>query len=599
MDEHVHEDVCPCGCCPSYLVQCKLSDKEVRGEVGYVYSEDDDDDSIVAGSESLLDGADEEREFIHRHDKKKATFVAELDCARDSKCWHDLDLQLNHEACCLQHDPDTLGLLKVIKNKVTYVRKGGQPGYFNNKDEWESYGALGSLLARSSYERRVDFCRCGYRRDDGMRSSCNDVLFCPRCGFHRRTGPMLAEFGNHFSADLQAFFVTLMPVHEADHATRLTYRDFERGDWKRMATQGLVEPFQHRGLGYMDYAIDCIAYAKIFRRVIQKAIKKGYISGAIGSFEIAVRFLPTRIFPHCHLIVFSRCFCLQYAQEMRRWFKQFIRNSRTIERKLHPDVSVLQLKDSTDYRRALAYCFKRIKLMHAYAFAAEMGNYEKGHMEMLNIQLNMVFVTVLNVFKEIENPVYRFGICLPRRHDYCFTVTKERKKKRKAEAKRRKEKKEREEVEARELGAPLRRKRRRTTEQSRQRRRDKVEYTRFLETNPVTQLPAAPPRPLGRRKVSTGKSNAASTAVKNSVDPAHGLLPGRPSIAQAARAKTSAMPIEKKGKLLAAIKQLGERQRRIQPPTTTAPCTPPKVVHTIQTPALASQNVPCSHLDEY
>jgi hypothetical protein len=604
--EHIHAHICGsgCSCASKHSASSASSELLVSQALADAYVEDVD--FAEPEPEPLLDDAAGEMAFLVGQKFKEVTLHTKLDCSIDRKMRHDLDLQLHHKACCWSGDPDRFGLLEVVKRKVTYVCKDGKPGYWNNKAKWDDYDMLATLFVTSTEDRcdRVAFALCGFPRQDGMRSSCNDVLFCPRCCFHRRTGPMLAEFGN-LPADLEASLFTFTPVHESDHQARLVYKNFEQEEWQQIAKRGLAQPFQHYGIpfersGY--FVDDCVFYAEIFRRVIAEAVDEGYILGAIGSFELAVRFLPLGVLPHLHLIVFTRGLCKEHVQEIRRRLKQAIRKSRKLEYKLQPDVSVLRLRESKDYRAALGYCFKRLKIEKAYAHAAHCFDYEKEKMELLNRDFDWVFDNIRLVYLELGHPVYRYGICHPLHSDYCFTVTDERMEKREAEAERRKEMKKREEAEAKELGQPLHRRRKKTRKEARQRRSDKAAYTRFLGDGSVTQPAVKPQRPRRWRKAVNRKQSTATAGPDNPVDAYTSPAPIEQSARQVVESKASASSAEKREKLRAVIRKIRERERASRRPIPAAPIPPsvPLFVYdTSPTLALASHDDPSSYLDEY
>ena len=604
--EHIHAHICGSGCrCESkHSASSVKSDSLVGQAIAVAYAEDAD--FAEPEPEPLLDDAAGEMAYLVGRKFKDVALHTKLDCSIDRKMRHELDLQLHHEACCWKADPDRFDLLAALKRKVTYVLKDGKPGYWNNKAKWDDYDMLATLFVTSTEDRcdRVAFALCGFPRQDGMRSSCNDVLFCPRCCFHRRTGPMLAEFGN-LPADLEASLFTFTPVHESDHQARLVYKNFEQAEWQQIAKRGLAQPFQHYGIPFerSGYSVDdCVFYAEIFRRVIDEAVDEGYILGAIGSFELAVRFLPLGVLPHLHLIVFSRGLCKEHVQEIRRRLKQAIRKSRRLEYKLQPDVSVLRLRESKDYRAALGYCFKRLKIEKAYAHAAHCLDYEKEKMEMLNRDFDWVFDNIRLVYLELGNPVYRYGICHPLHSDYCFAVTDERMEKREAEAERRKEMKKREEAEAKELGQPLRRRRRKTKKESRQRRREKAEYTKFLGDCLEAQPAAKPHRFRRRLKAVTRKQSTATTGPDNSVDASTPTAPLEQTVRRVVESEASALADEKKERLRAAIRKSRERERASSPPMSAAPPSPSArlpVYDASPTLALASHDDPSSYLYEY
>lgn len=606
MVEHIHAHICGygCSCERKHSASSATSELLVSKAIADAYVEDVD--FAEPEPEPLLDDAAGEMAFLVGQKFKEVTLHTKLDCTIDRKMRHDLDLQLHHKACCWAGDLDRFDMLEVVKRKVTYVCKDGKPGYWNNKAKWDDYDMLATLFVTSTEERcdRAAFALCGFPRHDGMRSSCNDVLFCPRCCFHRRTGPMLAEFGS-LPNDLEASLFTFTPVHESDHQARLVYKNFEQAEWQQIAKRGLAQPFQHYGIpfersGY--FVDDCVFYAEIFRRVIDEAVDEGYILGAIGEFELAVRFLPLGVLPHLHLIVFSRGLCKEHVQEIRRRLKQAIRKSRKLEYKLQPDVSVLRLRESKDYRAALGYCFKRLKIEKAYAHAAHCLDYDKEKMELLNRDFDWVFDNIRLVYLELGNPVYRYGICHPLHSDYCFVVTDERIEKREAEAERRKERKKREEAEAKELGQPLRRRRGKTKKQSRQRRSDKAAYTRFLRDGLEAQPAVKPQRPQRRRKAVTRKQTTATVGPHNSVDVSASPAPIEQSARPVVESKASASSAGRRERLLAVITKAGERERASSPQSPATPMSPPThhcVYSTSPTPALAFHDDPSSYLNEY
>jgi hypothetical protein len=81
-----------------------------------------------------------------------------------------------------------------VYRRVNYDLPDGRPGYWKRQKEFVSYDETASIIARSSYENRKNFCRCGYHG-----YSCGDRL-CKRCCFNAVAEKVIEEFGAAFDA---------------------------------------------------------------------------------------------------------------------------------------------------------------------------------------------------------------------------------------------------------------------------------------------------------------------------------------------------------------------------------------------------------------
>ncbi len=390
----------------------------------------------------VLDALDEERRFVFEKQFPKAKFKSHVDCDRDRHIWSDLDLQLNHFSCCRSESQQNL--LRAVYRKTTYTLKSGTPGYWNNQTAWDNYAARASIIALSNYEHRVAFCLCGLPRRDGSASTCNDVDICPRCDHRLRRQPMLDEYEDCFTSDQESLFITLSLTSDQQESMRIVYKDLTKSEMEQITAHGLCDPYLHRGLGIsepLDY-LQHQVYWELYGKVMGAAVnKRHHLSGAFGSAELAVRFLPLGAIPHAHCIAFSSGFCSDFARDLRRALKKLIRQTRRITDKLHPSVAVYRIRTAEDYRRVIGYIFKPIKIEQAYEFAALKMDYKPEVMAVLNNQVNICFEGVESVFYGVRR-VYRYGICQPNKKGYCGHVTPERMAEREAERERRHERKE-------------------------------------------------------------------------------------------------------------------------------------------------------------
>jgi hypothetical protein len=371
------------------------------------------------------------------HDRfPEAKCYPEIDCEVDPLLWSDLDLQLNHFECCFR-DGERKELLQLLYRKVNYVRKDGEPGYWNNQRAWNNYDARATMLALSDYEKRESFCRCGYARKDGKSSACGDILFCPRCCFNLRTSPVLEEYGECFGADREVYFITISLSRDARESGRLIFKDLTKSDMEQIKHGVLADPADSRGLRFVhpeDY-IACQGYWEIQKQIIERAIKKGWLSGAVGAPEIAGRLGPLSVLPHRHYVAFSPGLSADRVREMRRWMKALIRQSRRISDKMQPSLAVYRITTKDDYEAVLKYCFKPIAIEQAYDVAVATSHRTPNFLHRLNYETNLFLDGIDLVFASTWT-LDRRGICSTSSADYCGHVTPERMKKRVKERKR-------------------------------------------------------------------------------------------------------------------------------------------------------------------
>lgn len=257
---------------------------------------------------------------------------------------------------------------------------------------------------------------------------------------------MLEEYGDCFGADREVYFITLSSSRDAREESRLIFKDLTKSDMEQIKVGVLADPADSRGLRFVDPEdyLQCQSYWDIQQQVIKRAIDKGWLSGAVGAPELAVRFAPLGANPHRHYVVFSPGLTADRVREMRRWMKALIRQSRRISDKLQPSLAVYRITSQKDYEAVLKYCFKPIAIEQAYDLALAGSERTASFFHRLNRETNLFLDGIDLVFHEVTK-LDRRGICSTSDSDYCGYVTPERMKKRVRERKRRKKAKQRKE----------------------------------------------------------------------------------------------------------------------------------------------------------
>ena len=374
-------------------------------------------------SKSIADDLLEESMVTFRKEFPEADLDPALDLDVAALDWSNFPAQLFHRRQLPEREKSLLG---VLYRKCHYIRKNGQPGYWNNQCSWREYDSLSAILVRANFAKKESFVMCGWPRKDGLASYCRQVRFCPRCNHVFRRQPILDEYGDAFSKEQEVWFLTLSLTRETDEKRRFVYKDLEERDWEQITERGATDGCLHTkpALPFdsgADY-LQCAKYLKIMQRVMKEFSDAKRFRGAVGAAEVATWFQPLSVIPHMHYVVFASSFSEDDARDLRRRLKDLIRNSRGVADKMQPSVACYRLPASADLRRVLAYCFKPIALNVAYKVALCRGEYSVRRLDALNEELDMFLEGFEVVFTEVLT-VHRLGICNPCADEYCGVVT--------------------------------------------------------------------------------------------------------------------------------------------------------------------------------
>ena len=343
-------------------------------------------------------------------------------CSAAHQIWSDLDLQIQHSACC--HAPIEQDLLLIASEKTT-VRIGSSFGNFWTRQKLlHNYDALASIISCSTYSKREDLVRCGF-----CAFHCQDVSFCPRCSYRRLARPAVEEFGDTHASDQQVFYIVLSLSSQPNEAQRFIFRDVGEVDLHQAKARSLAPPCtgDNYGIEFNTSAdlIQCRLLWQIFADVMRHFTGNGrgkIFSGVVAGPELAVRFQPLRVLPHSNFICWSPGFSADDARRLRREIRDRIRNCRRLTLPLYPSLACYRLASPDDLRAVLRYSFKPIDLAGAYLTAGDRVDYEPVGMANLNRDTNTFLSNMPRVFHRLPR-ITRLGRCCASHREYFGHVT--------------------------------------------------------------------------------------------------------------------------------------------------------------------------------
>ena len=300
-----------------------------------------------------------------------------------------------------------------------------------------SYDETASIIARSSYENRQNFCRCGY-----YGYSCGDRL-CKRCCFNAVAKKVREEFGRAFEARNEVYYIVLSLSGHRDERKRIIRKDLTKSERQQIKAQGCFEQGQLVNYGIPFSApvdvLDARTYWEVFARAIRESTgRRKPLAGAFGGPELSVRFYPLGVLPHANYVAFSDGLTDDDVRALRRTIRNRLRGCRRLTHPLYPKVSVYRLLAKEDLRRVIEYISKPIGIAIPYALSADKLNYQSGGMESLNDDVNAFFDNMQLAFEGLDR-MNRYGVCSPSagKTNYIGVVSEERRERRAADAKRR------------------------------------------------------------------------------------------------------------------------------------------------------------------
>ena len=363
------------------------------------------------------------------------------DCPSVHQAWCDLPAQIQHCHCC--RTSEERELLSVAGEKVSAPFGNSYGTYWKRTNKWTAYDTTACIICCSNYNKKKDFIHCGYQCVYGS-FQCQDRL-CPRCSYRRLTIPLLAEFGNSFSAENEVFFIVVSLSRNRDETHRLIFRDFDSSDFDKIKAGSLADPCSPNDYGVEFMTQEDLTQCRLVFQFIAEAIRKftgkggsKFFSGAVGGPELAVRFQPLRVVPHANYLVWSSGFTIDDARKLREFIRNKMRYCRGFKKGIYPTLSCIRIASGDDLRRVAQYIVKPIGLAAAYRMAADIAHCEPAKMASLNCETNLFLENLPCVFLNLHR-ISRHGRCNAVDHDYIGDVTFDRLQRRELDAERRKE----------------------------------------------------------------------------------------------------------------------------------------------------------------
>ena len=342
-------------------------------------------------------------------------------CLEHQHDWANLNIQfpLSKHLGTPQRD-----LLTVAMEKIKLTTGSSFDGYWAKQAAWQDYGSLASIIACSGYAKAEDNIHCGYSS-----YSCHDRLFCPRCCYNRMSRQVNEEFGDAFDADNEVYYIVFSLSSNPDETQRFIFKDVGNDEFHNLKHLGTTDGVTSHDYG-LPFQEGCeLGVCRILWNLYAEAIREfsgnkpgKLFSGVVGGPELALRLGPLRVLPHANYICWSPGLAADGVRKLRTFIRDKMRNCRRLKTKLFPSVACYRLRTSEDLRRVIGYIFKPIDLAAAYVSAAERVNKMAVELERLNIETNIFFKNVLEVFWHLPR-VARYGRCSANHRDYFGHVS--------------------------------------------------------------------------------------------------------------------------------------------------------------------------------